>query len=177
MSRGMVLAAVLLAPAVDFGPVQLGSAAHQRVAVPGRVVSVSGAGFSATSVPGGVYVVFEPYELREQVSGTLRLRTPRGLVRIALRGHGVDTIPPTVSVATPRSANGAVTIRFEASDNDLVRTCVLVAGGRTIARLPWPASMYRWHVPAGLRRARVTVVAVDRAGNRAGATSAPFAIP
>jgi hypothetical protein len=176
MSPGLLLAAVLLVPGVDFGPVQLGSAAHQRLATPGRVVSISGAGFSATAVPGGVYVVFEPYELREQVTGTLRLETPHGLVRIALRGHGVDTIPPYVSVATPRSSHGVVTIRFTASDNDLVRTCVLFAGGRTIARLAWPVSTYRWRAPAGLRRARVTVVAVDRAGNRGRATSAAFAI-
>ena len=60
---------------------------------------------------------------------------------------------------------------------DLVRTCTLTVAGRLIARLPWPASTFRWSVPAGLGpRARITVVAVDRAGNRAVATSRTFAV-
>lgn len=178
MRRGFLLAAVLLAPprAVDFGAVQLGGAGHLRLSVPGRVASISGAGFSATRVPGGIYVVFEPYELREQVTGTLRLRTPHGLVRVALRGHGIDTRKPFVSVATPQPLSRDVTIRFVASDNDLVRTCLLVANGRTIARLAWPATAYRWHVPAGVHRARVTVVAIDRAGNRGRAMTRAFEI-
>ena len=179
MRRGMLLAAFLLVPAappgsIDFGPVQLGGAAHRTLAVPAGAVAVTGAGFSATAVSGGVLVVFEPYELHEQVTGTLTVQTRTGRVRVALHGHGVDTIAPTVSVATPRTvrAGERVTIHFEANDNDLVRTCELLVDGRAIARLPWPASTYRWRVPAGLgARARITVVAVDRAGNRGRATS------
>jgi hypothetical protein len=46
-----------------------------------------------------------------------------------------------------------------------------------MARVGWPASSFRWIVPADLiGPVRVTVVAVDRAGNRAAATSRPFAI-
>jgi hypothetical protein len=70
-----------------------------------------------------------------------------------------------------------VTIRFAATDNDLVRSCTLRVAGRVIAHLQWPASAFRWRVPAGLgAQARITVVAVDRAGNRASATSKSFAL-
>ena len=122
--------------------------------------------------------MFEPYELHELATGRATLRTRTGIVRIKLRGRGIDTIRPTVSVATPRGARGGrvVTIHFDVSDNDLVRVCLLEVAGRVIARVPWPASTYRWRAPRGLGRARVTVVAVDRAGNRGVATSRAFAI-
>src|SRR3954468_8149032 len=184
MSRGMLLAAALLLSAappasIDFGPVQLGGAASRRLAVPALAVTAAGAGFSAARTRGGVLIVFEPYELHEEVVGHLTLVTRKGLVRIGLRGLGFDTIPPTVTVETPRAVRTGrtVTIRFSASDNDLVRACTLENGGRVIARLPWPASTYRWRVPrrAGAH-ARITVVAVDRAGNRGSATSRAFAI-
>jgi hypothetical protein len=46
-----------------------------------------------------------------------------------------------------------------------------------IARLPWPASAFRWRVPTGLgARTRITVIAVDRAGNRTSVTSRAFAV-
>jgi hypothetical protein len=96
-----------------------------------------------------------------------------------LHGHGIDTIRPVVTVETPRSARAghALTIRFAATDNDLVRSCTLRVAGRVIARLRWPASAFRWRVPAGLdTRTRVTVVAVDRAGNRTSAASRAFAV-
>ena len=179
----MLLAAAVLLPAgppgsIDFGAVQLGGAASRLLAVPALAVTASGAGFSATRAAGGVLIVFEPYELHEQVAGRLTLRTRTGLVRIALGGHGIDTIPPTVSVETPRATRvgRVLMIRFEASDNDLVRTCTVVVGGKTIARLRWPASTYRWRVPRGIARAHITVVAVDRAGNRGTGTSRAFAI-
>jgi hypothetical protein len=57
-----------------------------------------------------------------------------------------------------------------------VRARALEVSGDVIVRLPWPASMYRWRVPRGTARARITVVAVDRAGNRGSATTAAFAI-
>jgi hypothetical protein len=183
MSRGMLLAAAVLLPAgppgsIDFGSVQLGGAASRLLAVPTLGVTASGAGFSATRAAGGVLIVFEPYELHEPVAGRLTLRTRTGLVRFALHGRGIDTIPPAVSVETPRRARAGrvLLIRFEASDNDLVRTCTLAVGGRTIARLPWPASTYSWRVPRGVARAHITVVAVDRAGNRGSARSRAFAI-
>jgi hypothetical protein len=184
MSRGMLLAAVLLLPAappasIDFGSVQLGGAASRRLAVSALSVTAAGAGFSAARIRGGVLIVFEPYELHEEVVGHLTLVTRKGLVRIALHGRGIDTIPPTVMVETPQAARAGrvVTIRFTASDNDLVRACALETGGRVIARLPWPVSTYRWHVPhGGGAHARITVVAVDHAGNRGSATSRAFAI-
>ena len=180
----MLLAAALLLPAappasIDFGSVQLGGAASRRLAVPALAVTASGAGFSATRIAGGILIVFEPYELHEEADGLLRLRTRAGLVRIALHGRGIDTFSPNVTVATPRGARvgRTLTIRFTATDNDLVRVCLLEVGGRVIARLPWPASAYRWIVPHGLRaRERITVVAVDRAGNRGAATSRTFTI-
>jgi hypothetical protein len=184
MSRGMLLAAALLLPAappasIDFGSVQLGGAASRRLAVPALAVTASGAGFSAARIAGGVLIVFEPYELHEEVAGRLTLRMQTGLVRIALHGRGIDTLLPAVSVETPHAvrAGRTLTLRFTASDNDLVRTCTLAAGGHRIARLPWPVSTFRWHVPRGLGgRARITVVAVDRAGNRGTATSRTFTI-
>jgi hypothetical protein len=184
MSPAALLAAALLVPAgapasIDFGAVELGGAALHRLAVPALGVSVSGAGFSATRTAHGVLIVFEPYELHEEVTGTLTLRLRSGVVRVALHGHGVDTIAPTLSVETPRAARvgRALTIRFEASDNDLVRFCRLTVGGRVIARLAWPASTFRWRVPSGLgRRARITVTAVDRAGNRTTITSRAFPV-
>jgi hypothetical protein len=184
MSPAALLAAALLVPAgapasIDFGAVELGGAALHRLAVPALAVSASGAGFSATRTAHGVLIVFEPYELHEQVTGTLTLRTRSGVEHIALRGHGIDTIPPVVTVETPRAARAghALTIRFAATDNDLVRSCTLTVAGRVIARLPWPASTFRWRVPTGLgMRTRITVVAVDRAGNRTSATSSTFAV-
>lgn len=184
MGRAALLAAVLLLPAspprsIDFGSVELGGAALHRLGVPALGVSASGAGFSATRTARGVLIVFEPYELHEVAAGTLTLRLLSGVVRIALRGHGIDTIPPKVTVATPRAARAGrpLTIRFAATDNDLVTTCTLEIAGRVIARLPWPASTYRWHIPAGFAmRARITVIAVDRAGNRTSATSRPFPV-
>jgi hypothetical protein len=184
MSSAALLAAVLLVPAgapesIDFGAVELGGAALHRLAVPALGVSVSGAGFSATRTAHSVLIVFEPYELHEEVAGTLTLRLRSGIVRVALHGHGIDTIAPKVSVETPRAvrAGRSSTIRFEATDNDLVRFCTLTSGGRVIARLGWPASTFRWHVPSGLgTRARITVTAVDRAGNRTSVTSRAFAV-
>ncbi len=184
MSPAALLGAVLLVgvgpPAsIDFGSVELGGAALHRLAVPALGVSASGAGFSATRTAHGVLIVFEPYELGEEATGTLTLRLPSGLKHIALHGRGIDTIAPKVSVATPRSARVGrpLTIRFAATDNDLVRSCTLTVAGRVIAHLPWPASAFRWPVPTGLgARVRITVVAVDRAGNRASATSRAFAI-
>jgi hypothetical protein len=184
MSRAALPAAVLLLLAspprsIDFGSVELGGAALHRLAVPALGVSASGAGFSATRTAGGVLIVFEPYELQEVATGTLTLRMPSGFVRIALRGVGIDTIAPKVTVETPRSARAGrpLTIRFAATDNDLVRSCTLTIAGRVIARLPWPATTFRWLVPAGLgARARITVIAVDRAGNRASATSRTFPV-
>ncbi len=184
MSPAALLAAALLVPAVapasiDFGAIQLGGAALHRLAVPALGVSVSGAGFSATRTAHGVLIVFEPYELGEEAAGTLTLTLASGVEHIALHGHGIDTIAPRVSVETPRSARvgGSLTIHFAATDNDLVRFCTLRVAGHVIARLAWPASTFRWSVPTGLGpRARITVVAVDRAGNRAAATSRAFAI-
>jgi len=189
MSRAALLAAALFLPAapalpanppraIDFGPVQLGGAAHHTVAIAGGV-SASGAGFSATETARGVLVVFEPYELDEIAAGTLTVRTPTGVVRVALRGRGVDTIRPRVTVATPRFARAGrpLTIRFAAVDNDLVRICTLTVAGRVVARLPWPVSAYRWQVPRTVgSRMRVTVTAIDRAGNRGSATSRTFRV-
>lgn len=182
-SAVLAAASLLLAPpvpvAVDFGSVQLGGASMHLLEMPALHASASGAGFSATATGRGVVVVFEPYELRELATGALRLRLSSGTVRLALRGRGIDTIPPVVRVETPRAAQTGrtLTIRFAASDNDLVRRCTVEAAGRVLARLTWPVSSYRWSVPRGLRgRVRITVVAIDRAGNRAVATSRPFAV-
>jgi hypothetical protein len=184
MSRAALLAAVLLVPSapnasIDFGPVQLGGAAHRMLRVSALKASASGAGFSASRTKGGVLIVFEPYELGEQATGTLTLKTTSGLIRIRLRGHGIDTMPPSVTVETPVAATAGhpLLIRFEATDNDLVSTCTIKINGQTIARLLWPASTFRWLVPAGTRRPiRITVVAVDRAGNHASATTKPVPI-
>ena len=184
MSRAALLAAVLLVPGapaapIDFGPVQLGGAAHRMLRVSALEASASGAGFSATRTRGGVLIVFEPYELGEQATGTLTLKTVSGLVRIRLLGHGIDTIPPRVAVETPVAATAGrrLRIRFEATDNDLVSTCMLKVDGLTVGRLLWPASSFRWLVPAGTRGPiRITVVAVDRAGNQASATTKPVPI-
>ncbi len=184
MSRAALLAAVLLLPgaspaSIDFGSVQLGGAAHHVLRMPALGTAVSGAGFSATRIRGGVLIVFEPYELEEEATGVLTVRVRSGPVRIRLRGHGIDTIPPTVTVVTPRAAAAGrpLTIHFDATDNDLVSTCTVSVEGRAIGRLRWPASTFRWQVPAGLEGpVRITVAAVDRAGNRASATSRAFPI-
>ena len=86
MSPAAVIAAVLLVPAgapasIDFGAVQLGGAALHRLAVPVLDVSASGAGFSATRTAHGVLIVLEPYELHEEVTGPLTLRTASGVAR------------------------------------------------------------------------------------------------
>jgi hypothetical protein len=138
-----------------------------------------GAGFSATRTHRGVLIVFEPYELHEQAKGALTLETRSGPVRIALRGHGVDTIVPRVTVETPRGAAAGrpLTIRFAATDNDLVRSCSIEIAGRAVAHSLWPVSTFRWQVPRGLRgRITIRVVAIDRAGNRGSATSGAFSI-
>ena len=185
MCRAALLAAALVVagppPArIGFGAVQLGDAASRTIPVHAIGVAVSGAGFSATRTPNGVLVVFEPYELDEDVSGTLTLRMRSGRrVRIGLSGHGIDTVPPAVEVDTPPRATAGrlLTIHFAATDNDLVRTCMLEVRGQVVAKVGWPSSRFRWTVPAGLvGPVRVTVVAVDRAGNRAAATSRAFAI-
>ena len=184
MSRAAVLAAAMLvsgAPpaSINFGSVQLGGAARHVLRVPALAAAASGAGFSATSAPKGVLIVFEPYELDEEATGTLTLRTGSGLVRIALRGHGIDTIPPSVTVKTPHAARAGrwLTIHFAATDNDLVSACTLKVEGHVVGRLSWPASTFRWQVPTGVRGSvRISVTAVDRAGNRASATSSAFPI-
>ncbi len=165
---------------IDFGSVQLGGASVHRLAMPALHASASGAGFSATATGRGVVVVFEPYELREVAKGTLRLRLSSGTVRIALRGRGIDTIPPVVTVETPRAARvgRTLTIRFAASDNDLVRSCTVKVGGRrgrAAAVAGFPLSL-AGAARARRPRARIAVVAVDRAGNRAVATSRAFAV-
>jgi hypothetical protein len=182
-SAVLVAAGLLLAPpvpvSIDFGSVQLGGASVQRVNVSAVRAVASGAGFSATATRHGVVIVFEPYVLHEVAKGALKLRLVSGTVRIALRGRGIDTIPPVVTVETPRAARRGkmLTIRFAASDNDLVRSCTVEAAGRVLARLAWPVSSYRWQVPAGLGPViRVRVTAVDRAGNRASATSRAFPV-
>lgn len=179
MSRAALLAAALLVPSapvasIDFGPVQLGGAASHMLRVSALDATASGAGFSATRTQGGVLIVFEPYELGEQATGTLTLKTGSGLMHIRLFGHGIDTIPPRVAVQTPKAATAGrpLEIRFDATDNDLVSTCTLKVDGQIIVRLAWPASTFRWLVPTGLRGPlRFTVVAVDRAGNHASATT------
>jgi len=184
MCRAALLAAALVVagapPArISFGAVQLGDAASRTVPLHALGVDVSGAGFSAARTRGGVLIVFEPYELGEEATGTLTLRLRSGRVRIPLRGHGIDTVPPAVEVETPRNAVAGrpLTIRFAATDNDLVRRCTLEVKGHVVAKLAWPASRFRWMVPAGLvGPVRVTVVAADRAGTRAAATSRRFPI-
>jgi hypothetical protein len=184
MTRAALLAAILLAPSgppasIDFGSVQLGGAARHMLRVAALDANASGAGFSATRTRGGVLIVFEPYELHERATGTLTLRTSSGLVRVRLLGHGIDTIPPRVTVETPAaaSADQTLTVHFDATDNDLVRTCTLMVNGHVIGRLRWPASTFRWRIPTGLRGPiRITVDALDRAGNHATATTSAVQI-
>jgi hypothetical protein len=184
MPRVALLAAALLvqgAPpgSIDFGPVQLGHAAPRTLRVHALEVAASGAGFSAARTRDGVLVVFEPYEPGEEATGVLTLRMRTGRMRIGLRGRGIDTVRPSVNVDTPRPAVAGrpLTIHFSATDNDLVRTCTLRVRGRVIGRLAWPASTFRWLVPTGLaERVRITVVAIDRSGNRGSATSRAFTI-
>jgi hypothetical protein len=184
MSPAAFMAALLLAssapPAsIDFGPVQLGGAARHILGTSVLNATASGAGFSATRTQNGVLIVFEPYELDEEATGTLTLTTSSGLVRVKLLGHGIDTIPPSVTVETPRAAAAGhpLTIHFDATDNDLVSTCTLAVDGHVIGSLRWPASTFRWLVPIGLRGPiRIAVVAVDRAGNHASATSSAVSI-
>jgi hypothetical protein len=154
--------------AVDFGAVQVGSAAFRTLPSPARIVSVSGVGFSAAASKGGVLVAYEPYEPDETGTGRLVLRIGSQVVHIPLRGHGIDTIAPALSVAAPRTATAGrtVVVRFTAADNDLVAACILTVAGRRVGRVPWPATSLRWRVPAALRGAiRIVVRAVDRAGN------------
>jgi hypothetical protein len=182
--RAALLVVALVFPtappaSIDFGAVQLGGAASRVLRVSAFDVTAAGAGFSATRTKGGVLIVFEPYELAEHATGRLMLRTASGVVHIRLLGHGIDTIAPRVAVETPRAvtAGQALQIRFSATDNDLVKTCTLMVDGNAIGRLPWPSSIFRWLVPTGLRGPiRITVVAVDRAGNRASATTRPVPI-
>jgi hypothetical protein len=184
MSPAALLAAFLLVPSappasINFGPVQLGSAARRMLQVSALNATASGAGFSATRTHGGVLIVFEPYELDEQATGKLTFKTRTGIVTIALSGHGIDTIPPRVVVETPRAAHAGKRLRvhFDATDNDLVRSCTLKIGRHVIGRLAWPVSTYDWLVPTGLRGPlQITVVAIDRAGNHASATTRAFPI-
>jgi hypothetical protein len=184
MRRAALLAAAVLFPtappgSIDFGAVQLGGAASRILRISALDATASGAGFSATRTKSGVLIVFEPYELAEQATGKLTLKTGSGVMHVRLLGHGIDTIPPRVAVETPRAATAghALQIRFNATDNDLVKTCTLMVDGNVIGRLSWPSSTFRWLVPTGLRGPiRITVVAVDRAGNRASATTRPVPI-
>lgn len=184
MSRAALLAAFLLVPSappasIDFGPVQLGAAAPHTLRVSALAATASGAGFSATRTRTGVLIIFEPYELHEEATGTLTLETDAGLVRIALRGHGIDTIPPRVTIETPKAASAGrpLQIHFDATDNDMINTCTLKIGSHVIGRLLWPASTFRWNVPTRARGPiRITVVAVDRAGNHASATTRAFPV-
>jgi len=154
--------------AVDFGAVQVGSAALRTLLSPARVVSVAGVGFSAADSSRGVVVAYEPYEPGDTDTGRLVLRIGSRVVHIPLRGHGIDTVAPTLSVTAPRAVGVGRTlvVRFTAADNDLVEACALAIDGRRVASAPWPATSLRWHVPAALRGAvRIVVSAVDRAGN------------
>jgi hypothetical protein len=158
-------------PAIDFGAVELGRAGVRTLAVSADAARATGAGFSATAFTRGVLVVFEPYDL-DDVDGELLLQMPTGPVRVALHGRGVDTIAPRVALEAITTRGRTVTVRFSASDNDLVAACVLSAGGRELARSGWPSSTLRARVPGSARAPRITVTAVDRAGNRAAATAA-----
>ena len=154
--------------AVDFGAVQVGSAAFRTLPSPARVVSISGVGFSAAASKGGVLVAYEPYEPGDTETGRLVIRIGSRVVHIPMRGHGIDTIAPALSVTAPRAAGAGRTlvVRFTAADNDLVDACTLAVDGRRVARVSWPATSLRWRVPAALRGAiRIVVSAVDRAGN------------
>ena len=154
--------------AVDFGAVQVGSAALRTLPPPARVVSVSGVGFSATTSKRGVVLAYEPYEPGDTDTGRLVLRIGSRVVQIPLRGHGIDTIAPTLTVTTPHAtgAGGTLVVRFTAADNDLVTACTLAVAGRRVVRARWPVTSLRWRVPATLRGAiRIVVSAVDRAGN------------
>ena len=117
--------------------------------MPALEASASGAAFSATRTQAGVLIVFELYELGEQATGTLKLKTASGFAWIRLLGHGIDTIPSRVAIETPRAATAGrpLQIRFEATDNDLVSNCTLKVDGQTLGRLSWPASSFRWLVP------------------------------
>ncbi len=159
--------------AVDFGTVQVGSAALRTLPAPARIVSVVGIGFSATSSSRGVVVVYEPYEPNENGTGRLVLRIGSRLVHIPLRGRGIDTLRPALTVFAPRTAvaGRALLIRFSAADNDLVAVCSVTVNGHAAARLRWPATSFRWLVPAGARgRVRIGVSARDRVGNTATVT-------
>jgi hypothetical protein len=154
--------------AVDFGAVQVGSAAFRTLPSAARIVSISGVGFSAAASKRGILVAYEPYEPDDRGTGRLVLRIGSRVVHIPLRGHGIDTIAPALSVTAPHTAiaGRTVVIRFTAADNDLVDACTLAVAGRKVARVPWPATNLRWRVPAALRGAvRIVIRAVDRAGN------------
>ena len=84
-----------------------------------------------------------------------------------------------MTIETPQRAHAGrrLRIHFDATDNDLVRTCTIEIGRHIIGRLSWPASTFHWFVPTGLHGPlRITVVAVDRAGNRASATTRAFPV-
>ena len=158
-------------PPVDFGAVELGRAGVRMIAFAATAARATGAGFSATREGGRVLVVFEPYE-RDEARGTLRLRTRGRVLRVPLRGRGIDTIPPRVTAAVVARGR-VVTVRFAVTDNDLPAFCLLAAAGDAIGRVRWPATVFRWRVPAPTRGAvRITVTAIDRAGNRASTTTA-----
>jgi hypothetical protein len=159
--------------AVDFGAVQVGSAALRTLPAPARIVSISGVGFSAARSSRGVVVAYEPYEPNEEGKGRLVLRIGSRLVHIPLRGRGIDTLRPALTVITPRTAvaGSTIVIRFSAADNDLVVACVVAVNGHAVARLPWPATSFRWLVPADAHGSiRITVSAHDRSGNTATVT-------
>jgi hypothetical protein len=159
--------------AVDFGAVQVGSAALRTLPAPARIVSISGVGFSAARSSRGVVVVYEPYEPNEAGIGRLVVRIGSRLVHIPLRGRGIDTLRPALTVTVPPTAVAGRTlvIRFSAADNDLVAVCIVTVNGRAVARLPWPATSFRWLVPAGARGSiRISVSARDRSGNIATVT-------
>ena len=153
-------------PAIDFGAVQLGRAGVRTIALRADEVDVHGAGYSATRTRGGVLVVFEPYE-REVVRGSLLVRAHGHSTRVALRGRGIDTLVPRLVVTRAALRGGTLTVGYLASDNDLVSSCVLAVGNRVVGRARWPATSVRARVPRGARALRITLTAIDRAGNRA----------
>jgi hypothetical protein len=184
MSRAALLAAILLAPSappasIDFGSVQLGGAARHLLRVAALDANASGAGFSATRTRGGVLIVFEPYELHEKANrhahAENEFRTGAGQTARARHRHH----------PTPRNSRNAIRSvcrsyahrPFRCDRQRLVSTCTLMVNGHVIGRLRWPASTFCWRIPTGLRGPiRITVDALDRAGNHATATTSAVQI-
>jgi hypothetical protein len=127
--------------------------------------------------------------LAVSIIGSITITSNGGNFTISLRARGMETTPPTVRVNSPvggeKIESGRQTIiTFAGEDNDILAGFLAsysIDGGRSFTDIgiaPGNVTSIVWNVPDGLKtdQALVRVVALDRSGNSASATSGLFTI-